>query len=83
MVGPPHLPAYEAESQMAQLAAAYGFGIVPGHAFKDTNKRSSFLALGLFLAHNNRELATDPTEAIALILRLAEVNSRRPNGEAG
>lgn len=69
---PQHLHAHEPESDMARLAAAYGFGIVRNHPFNDGNKRAGFLALGLFLARNDRELAAEPIEAIAVILRLAE-----------
>jgi death-on-curing protein len=69
---PRHLHAYEPDSDLARLAAAYGFGIVRNHPFNDGNKRSGFLAVGLFLARNGRELTADPVEAIAVILRLAE-----------
>jgi death on curing protein len=41
---------------IAQLAAAYGFGIVKNHAFLDGNKRAGFLAIGLFLATNGYRL---------------------------
>jgi death-on-curing protein len=69
---PRHLHAYEPESDLARLAAAYGFGIVRNHPFNDGNKRAGFLAIGLFLARNGQELSADPMEAIAVILRLAE-----------
>ena len=41
--------AYEGVSDVAQLAAAYAFGIAKNHPFVDGNKRAAFLALGLFL----------------------------------
>jgi len=69
---PRHLHAYEPASDLARLAAAYGFGIVRNHPFNDGNKRAGFLAIGLFLARNGRELTADSVEAIAVILRLAE-----------
>ena len=69
---PRHLHSYEPESDLARLAAAYGFGIVRNHPFNDGNKRAGFLALGLFLECNGHQLTADPTEAIAVILRLAE-----------
>jgi death-on-curing protein len=69
---PLHLHAYEPESDLSRLAAAYGFGIVRNHPFNDGNKRAGFLAIGLFLAGNGWELTADPVEAIAVILRLAE-----------
>ena len=69
---PRHLHAYEPESDLPRLAAAYGFGLVRNHPFNDGNKRAGFLAIGLLLALNRRELAAEPLEAIAIILRLAE-----------
>ncbi|MGA2021354.1 MAG: type II toxin-antitoxin system death-on-curing family toxin [Candidatus Sulfotelmatobacter sp.] len=69
---PRHLHAYEPESDLPRLAAAYGFGVVRNHPFNDGNKRAGFLAIGLFLARNGRELTADPVEAIAVILRLAD-----------
>jgi death-on-curing protein len=69
---PQHVHAYEPDSDLARLAAAYGFGIVRDHPFDDGNKRAGFLGIGLFLALNGRELNADPVEAIAVILRLAE-----------
>jgi death-on-curing protein len=69
---PRHLHAYEPKSDLPRLAAAYGFGIVRNHPFNDGNKRAGFLAIGLFLSRNGRELTADPVEAIAVILRLAE-----------
>ena len=69
---PRHLHAYEPESDLPRLAAAYGFGLVRNHPFNDGNKRAGFLAIGLFLALNRRELTAEPLEVIAIILRLAE-----------
>jgi len=66
------LHTYERGSDLARLAAAYGFGIVRNHPFNDGNKRTGFLAIGLFLAINGQELTAAPTEAIAVIMRLAE-----------
>ena len=67
-----HLHAYKPKSDLPRLAAAYGFGIVRNHPFNDGNKRAGFLAIGLFLACNGRELTAEPMEAIAVIFRLAE-----------
>jgi death-on-curing protein len=69
---PQHLHAYEPKSDLAALAAAYGFGLARNHPFFDGNKRAAFLAIGLFLEINGHELIADPVEAIALILKLAE-----------
>jgi len=69
---PRHLHVYEPQSDLPRLAAAYGFGLVRNYPFNDGNKRAGFLAIGLFLALNRRELAAEPLESIAIILRLAE-----------
>jgi death on curing protein len=69
---PRNLHSYEPKSDLAALAAAYGFGLVRNHPFFDGNKRAAFLAIGLFLQINGHELIADPVEAIAVILKLAE-----------
>jgi death on curing protein len=69
---PRNLHAYEPESDLARLAAAYGFGLARNHPFNDGNKRAAFLAIGLFLQINGQELIADPVEAVAVILGLAE-----------
>ncbi len=72
MSRPQHTHAYEPEADLPRLAAAYGFGIVRNHPFHDGNKRAGFLAVGLFLALNEKEFTPDPVEAIAVVMRLAE-----------
>jgi death-on-curing protein len=62
---------YEKTSDLADLAAAYGYGIAKNHAFVDGNKRAAFMALGLFLAINGKRLRVDPVDAIQTILGLA------------
>jgi death-on-curing protein len=69
---PRNLHAYEPESDLARLAAAYGFGLARNHPVNDGNKRAAFLAIGLFLQINGRELIADPVEAIAVIFGLAK-----------
>jgi len=75
---PRNLHAYEPESDVARLAAAYGFGLARNHPFNDGNKRAAFLVIGLFLQINGRELIADPVEAIAVILSLAESSLGEP-----
>jgi death on curing protein len=62
---------YDSVSELAQLAAAYGFGIAKNHAFVDGNKRAAFLSIGLFLAINGARLQADQVDAIRTILALA------------
>ncbi|MGA2695005.1 MAG: type II toxin-antitoxin system death-on-curing family toxin [Terriglobales bacterium] len=68
---PRHLHNYEPHADLARLATAYAFGIVRNHPFNDGNKRTGFLAAGLFLMLNGRELKVDQAEAVTMIERLA------------
>nr|WP_315465923.1 type II toxin-antitoxin system death-on-curing family toxin [uncultured Rhodoferax sp.] len=56
---------------IAELAAAYGFGIARNHPFSDGNKRTAFVAVELFLALNGYELMADDSDCILTMLRLA------------
>jgi death-on-curing protein len=64
--------AYEGCTDIAVLAAAYGFALARNHAFVDGNKRVAFLAVGVFLAINQHGLSATPVDAIDAILALAE-----------
>jgi death on curing protein len=67
--------AYES-SDLAGLAAAYGYGIARNHPFIDGNKRTSLLAIYTFLGRNGFNFVVPEAEAAAMILALAagEVN---------
>lgn len=69
---------YDKVSGLAQLAAAYGFGIARNHAFVDGNKRAAFVAIGLFLAINGKRLRAAQVEAIETILALAASSLDEP-----
>lgn len=68
---PKNVYAYERGSDLARLAAAYGFGLVRGHPFNDGNKRAGFLAIGLFLELNGFEFKVDEVDAVKTIMDLA------------
>jgi death-on-curing protein len=68
---PRNLHAYNDACTLAELAASYGFGIAKNHAFVDGNKRSAFMAIGLFLAINGRRLAAGQADAVTTMLRVA------------
>lgn len=68
---PQHVYAYERKADLGRLAAAYGFGLVRDHPFNDGNKRAGFLAIGLFLGLNGRELVADQIDAVNTIFTLA------------
>jgi death-on-curing protein len=64
------------ETDLAALAAAYGFGIARNHPFVDGNKRAAFGAIIVFLGLNDIDFLVPPESATAMILALAaaEVN---------
>jgi len=62
--------AYESAG-LAELAAAYAFGIARNHPFIDGNKRTSLLALYTFLGVNGIDFDLPEAEAAAMILSLA------------
>ena len=59
------------QAGMAELAAAYGYGLAKNHAFVDGNKRIAFMAMVVFLRKNGVQFAPDPAQATAMILSLA------------
>jgi len=59
------------QAEMAELAAAYAFGIARNHPFIDGNKRAALLALYTFLGVNGIEFDVPEAEAASIILSLA------------
>ena len=59
------------ETELATLAAAYGFGLARNHAFVDGNKRIAFMAMMMFLRLNGIAFKPEPAQATAIILALA------------
>jgi death-on-curing protein len=75
---------------MAELAAAYAFGLVRNHPFVDGNKRTGFASAALFLELNGYLFTASEVDAAVQTLALAahdldeagyavwlETNSRR------
>jgi death-on-curing protein len=58
-------------TDLASLAAAYGFGLSRNHAFVDGNKRTAFLAIVTFLGLNEVDFVVAEPEAVVLRLALA------------
>ncbi|WP_267355002.1 MULTISPECIES: type II toxin-antitoxin system death-on-curing family toxin [unclassified Methylobacterium] len=56
---------------LAELAAAYAFGIAKNHPFIDGNKRAALLALVTFLGMNDIDFVADEAEAVLMIRGLA------------
>ena len=67
---PLHLLAH-GEPDLADLAAAYAVGITKNRPFVDGNKRTGFLALGLFLALNGHRLVATQAEATLAMFSVA------------
>jgi death on curing protein len=62
--------AYE-NADLAELAAAYAFGIARNHPFVDGNKRAALLALVTFLGLNGVDFLVDEAEAVVMMRGLA------------
>jgi death-on-curing protein len=62
---------------IAELAAAYGFGIRKNHPFNDGNNGTALIAVRLFLKLNGFDLAATGTEKFITIVDL----SARPIGD--
>ena len=54
------------------LAAAYAFGLIKNHAYRDGNKRIGFLALATFLGMNGHQLNATDAEVVAEFVALAD-----------
>ena len=63
--------AYEPSTDLAALAAAYGYGLVRDHPFNDGNKRVAFVTMGVFLGLNGQEIDAPETEVVVVMLNLA------------
>ncbi|MEO6118644.1 MAG: type II toxin-antitoxin system death-on-curing family toxin [Methylotenera sp.] len=59
------------DPSVAELAAAYGFGLAKNHAFIDGNKRVAFLSVGLFLGLNGYKLKASQVDATLTMLAVA------------
>jgi death-on-curing protein len=68
---PQNLYHYENISDVARLAASYGYGLSKNHAFIDGNKRIAFIAAGVFLRLNGYRLAADQAQATLVMLSVA------------
>jgi death-on-curing protein len=68
---PVNRAAYDAESDVATLAAAYAFGLAKNHPFLDGNKRTAYVAMELFLLDNGFSLIASDEDSLLTMLRLA------------
>ena len=62
---------YQPQTDMAALAAAYAFGLVRNHPYRDGNKRIGFLASVTFLELNGYEFEATDADVVTHIVGLA------------
>ena len=60
-----------ANTDVPTLAAAYAFGLVKNHPYRDGNKRIGFLAMVTFLELNGHEFDATDAEVVTEIVALA------------
>jgi death-on-curing protein len=63
---------YADRPDLATLAAAYAFGLVKNHPYRDGNKRIGFLAMVTFLGINGQEFEATDAEMVSEIMDLAD-----------
>jgi death on curing protein len=63
---------YDNRTDLPGLAAAYAFGLVKNHPYRDGNKRIGFLAMVTFLGVNGYGFSATEAEVVAEILALAD-----------
>lgn len=61
----------EPQSDLATLAAAYGWGLVTSHPYRDGNKRTAFLAMAIFLGLNGYELEATQADVVTTMVAAA------------
>jgi death-on-curing protein len=63
---------YAPDGDIAALAAAYGFGLVRNHPYRDGNKRIGFLAMVTFLEANGHDFTASDADVVTEIVALAD-----------
>lgn len=63
---------YDSGVDAADLAAAYAFGLVKNHPYRDGNKRIGFLAMVTFLGINAVEFSATEADVVTAIVALAD-----------
>jgi death on curing protein len=63
---------YDNATDLSSLAAAYAFGFVKNHPYRDGNKRIGFLTLVTFLGINGVEFDAAEADVVATIVSLAD-----------
>jgi death-on-curing protein len=63
---------YDTQADLAAFAAAYAFGLVRNHPYRDGNRRIGFLALATFLVVNDHALEATDEDVVTTMLALAD-----------
>ena len=66
------------KTDLATLAAAYGFALVKNHPYRDGNKRVGFLAMTTFLGINGYDLRATDADVVTQIVALADNRVSEP-----
>jgi death-on-curing protein len=74
---PQNLEAY-GSPDIADLAAAYAFGIARNHAFLDGNKRTAWVVAETFLLKNGYELIASDRDGVTAMLSVADGTMSEP-----
>lgn len=69
-----NLLAYVPDSQVWDLAAAYGYGFIQNHVFVDGNKRVGLASMAAFLYLNGYEMTSTEAEEVSIVLSVATGN---------
>ena len=69
---PENIAAYVPAADIAQLAAAYAFGLIKNHPFIDGNKRTGYVVMETFIIRNGRRLTAPPQEKFLTIIGVAD-----------
>src|SRR2546425_12943812 len=65
------------QAGLAELAAAYAFGLAKNHAFVDGNKRIAFMTMVTFLRKNGGRFLPDQAPATAIMMSLSAGEGRQ------
>jgi len=71
LIRPQQILNYQPDATLAQLAAAYAFGMTRNHPFTDGNKRAAYLALDTFCRSNGWAVKTTQLDVLNTMLALA------------
>lgn len=63
--------AHEPSTDLAELAAAYGFGLSSNHPYTDGDKRVAFVAMAVLLGLNGLEFTAEESEVVTTMVALA------------